>query len=124
MLNRLSIILPANLIYIQGGQNASNANTAVGGVTGNSGQPGFEADHSTPQCSQQEHVGPQPSDAQVDSVHNLYSYLISITPQLYLKWFYFHLPTVLNNTDSWSCFVVSKPNLHAWPHAWGTSEAA
>ncbi|CAN6833565.1 BnaC04g56410D [Brassica napus] len=50
-----------------GGQNASNANTAVGGVTDNSGQPGFEADHSTPQCSQQEHVGPQPSDAQVDS---------------------------------------------------------
>ncbi|KAG2285965.1 hypothetical protein Bca52824_045569 [Brassica carinata] len=30
-----------------GGQNASNANTAVGGVTDNSGQPGFEADHST-----------------------------------------------------------------------------
>ncbi|CAF1863981.1 unnamed protein product [Brassica napus] len=56
-----------SLYYIQGGQNASNANTAVGGVTDNSGQPGFEADHSTPQCSQQEHVGPQPSDAQVDS---------------------------------------------------------
>ncbi|KAF3557726.1 hypothetical protein F2Q69_00016127 [Brassica cretica] len=35
-----------------GGQNASNANTAVGGVTDNSGQPGFEADHSAPQCSQ------------------------------------------------------------------------
>ncbi|KAG2251505.1 hypothetical protein Bca52824_081641 [Brassica carinata] len=39
-----------------GGQNASNANTTVGGVTDNSGQPGFEADHSAPQCSQQEHV--------------------------------------------------------------------
>ncbi|CAN6929091.1 unnamed protein product [Brassica oleracea var. botrytis] len=49
-----------------GGQNASNANTTVGGVTDNSGQPGFEADHSAPQCSQQEHVGPQPSDAQVN----------------------------------------------------------
>ncbi|KAF2569064.1 hypothetical protein F2Q68_00026913 [Brassica cretica] len=49
-----------------GGQNASNANTTVGGVTDNSGQPGFEADHSAPQCSQQEHVGPEPSDAQVN----------------------------------------------------------
>ncbi|CAN6839043.1 unnamed protein product [Brassica oleracea] len=50
-----------------GGQNASNSNTAAGGVTDNSCQPGFEADHSAPQCSQQEHVGPQPSNAQVDS---------------------------------------------------------
>ncbi|KAF3522576.1 hypothetical protein F2Q69_00048077 [Brassica cretica] len=49
-----------------GGQNASNANTTVGGVTDNSGQPGLEADHSAPQCCQQEHVGPQPSDAQVN----------------------------------------------------------